>query len=320
MKSILVVLLLSIVSSIFADYNSHRVDSHAPITVMGDHTHKKGDVMLSYRYMSMRMAGASVKGNSQSISELLNDYNMAPVSMSMDMHMFGAMYGLSERITVMGMLPVVSKEMLLQKQDTSELRRESDGISDVSLSALYSLRNTHDSRLHLQLGASLPVGSISDKDGSSKRLAYPMQLGSGTVDVLLGATFVKQLSDSSYGSQFSSTLRSGKNKHDYRLGNRYQLQAWYAKLLSEKLSGSVKVDYSIWDAISGADSDLNPAMMPGAESNRSGNSLLLSFGMNLQVSAVNRVAFEVSRPLSQYSDIPMLDTDWSATFGIQRNL
>jgi len=32
-----------------------RPDSHAPITVMGDHIHKTGEVMFSYRYMHMSM-------------------------------------------------------------------------------------------------------------------------------------------------------------------------------------------------------------------------------------------------------------------------
>ena len=32
-----------------------RADSHAPIGVMGDHMHKKGKFMTSYRYMYMDM-------------------------------------------------------------------------------------------------------------------------------------------------------------------------------------------------------------------------------------------------------------------------
>jgi len=34
-----------------------RADSHAPIGVMGEHMHKKGEWMLSYRYMYMDMEG-----------------------------------------------------------------------------------------------------------------------------------------------------------------------------------------------------------------------------------------------------------------------
>ena len=34
-----------------------KPDSHAPIGVMGDHLHKKNDLMFSYRYMRMEMSG-----------------------------------------------------------------------------------------------------------------------------------------------------------------------------------------------------------------------------------------------------------------------
>ena len=34
-----------------------RADGHAPIGVMGDHLHKAGEWMLSYRFMRMDMAG-----------------------------------------------------------------------------------------------------------------------------------------------------------------------------------------------------------------------------------------------------------------------
>ena len=36
-------------------WDCHRPDSHAPIGVMGDHTHKQGEFMMSYRYMFMEM-------------------------------------------------------------------------------------------------------------------------------------------------------------------------------------------------------------------------------------------------------------------------
>ena len=37
---------------------SKRPDGHAPIGVMGDHTHKAGEWMASYRYMRMEMEGS----------------------------------------------------------------------------------------------------------------------------------------------------------------------------------------------------------------------------------------------------------------------
>ena len=46
-------------------HNHHaiRADDHAPIGVMGDHMHKKGEWMLSYRYMRMNMEGNQIGEN-----------------------------------------------------------------------------------------------------------------------------------------------------------------------------------------------------------------------------------------------------------------
>ena len=37
-------------------WSSNRPDGHAPISVMGDHVHHKGEFMFSYRYMIMGMS------------------------------------------------------------------------------------------------------------------------------------------------------------------------------------------------------------------------------------------------------------------------
>ena len=41
-------------NKVFAD-NIQLPGAHAPISVMGDHTHKKKEVMFSYRFMKMQM-------------------------------------------------------------------------------------------------------------------------------------------------------------------------------------------------------------------------------------------------------------------------
>ena len=46
-----------------ADHPEHdevkkmRADTHAPYSIMADHYHKKNEIMLSYRWMSMQMDG-----------------------------------------------------------------------------------------------------------------------------------------------------------------------------------------------------------------------------------------------------------------------
>lgn len=48
-----------------------RADGHAPIGVMGEHRHKTGEVMLSYRFMHMDMQG-----------NLIGDDNVSPATIA----------------------------------------------------------------------------------------------------------------------------------------------------------------------------------------------------------------------------------------------
>ena len=70
-------------------WSASRPDGHAPITVMGDHMHAKGEWMLSYRNMTMDMEGM-LKG-SDTIAATSAGYGMMgmmlPKEMRMDMHM-----------------------------------------------------------------------------------------------------------------------------------------------------------------------------------------------------------------------------------------
>jgi len=49
--------LFSLSSAHEGPWTAARPDGHAPISVMGDHMHKMGEWMVSYRYMSMEMEG-----------------------------------------------------------------------------------------------------------------------------------------------------------------------------------------------------------------------------------------------------------------------
>ena len=103
-------LIFSSLSAHEGPWTSARPDGHAPISVMGDHMHEMGEWMVSYRYMSMEMEGllsgtSSVTSNSQLGTMMMpGDFDMVPTKMTMDMHMLGTMYAISDKWTLMGML------------------------------------------------------------------------------------------------------------------------------------------------------------------------------------------------------------------------
>ena len=101
------------------EYSSARPDSHAPINVMGDHTHNAGEWMVSYRYSYMEMNGLMNGDSSVPSSAVHNDSTFsagagmrkAPTKMDMHMQMIGIMHAPTDEWTLMLMLMHHEKSM-----------------------------------------------------------------------------------------------------------------------------------------------------------------------------------------------------------------
>ena len=81
-------------------WSASRVDSHAPLGVMGDHTHEAGEWMLSFRAMRMVMDGNRTDTARVPADGVLVGYPVTPLRMPMDMYMVGAMYAPTDRLTL----------------------------------------------------------------------------------------------------------------------------------------------------------------------------------------------------------------------------
>ena len=79
-------------------WSARRVDSHAPLGVMGDHTHEAGEWMLSFRAMRMVMDGNRTDTARVPADGVLVGYPVTPLRMPMDMYMVGAMYAPTDRL------------------------------------------------------------------------------------------------------------------------------------------------------------------------------------------------------------------------------
>lgn len=309
-------------------WNGHRPDSNAPIGVMGNHTHHKGMLMLSYRYKYMSMNGNRIGTNRVSNQRVLEDFMVTPTDMTMQMHMFGLMYSPTDYITLMGMVPYVKKSMNHLTRMGTRFKTESDGIGDIKFTGLIKIFDNYRQRVHLNAGMSFPTGSIDKKDstpmGPNQQLPYPMQLGSGTFDLLPGITYLGQHNNLSWGSQVSGTIRLGENDRDYTLGDALDITAWGAWDWYNWISTSARMDWQFWGNIDGADPALNPTVVPTADPNlRGGNRLDLLFGLNFYVPEGprfikgQRLAIEMGFPIYQDLDGPQLETDFILTAGWQ---
>lgn len=306
---------------------SHPSD-HAPLGVMGDHTHREGEWMASYRYGRMEMSGNRNGSKSVSTDQVLSDFMVAPLNMTMDMHMFGLMYAPSDRLTLMAMTSYNEKSMEHVNRMGVRFRTEAEGLGDTRLTGLLTLGDpdVRDHKLHLNLGLSLPTGSIDERDatpaGAAQKLPYPMQLGSGTWDPILGLTYTGRDEAWSWGAQGLGILRFGENSEGYRLGNEYTATSWIARDLNRYTSVLFRLEGKIRSDIDGRDSELNPMMVPTARTDLRGSKQLDALiGVNLYQPEGSlkgqRLALEAGMPVYQHLDGPQLETDYRIMLGWQ---
>jgi hypothetical protein len=337
------------------DEHEHAIqpDDHAPISVMGDHTHAKGEWMLSYRYMNMQMDGMRNGTDRISSSEALaadGGYTVTPEWMTMDMHMLGAMYAPTEKLTLMLMANYIETEMkhsvvdmapLINAIGDDQFITRSSGLGDTKVSALYRFYLKKNRQAHLGLGLSLPTGSIDEKDNTPRPpagmgvptfnenlLPASMQLGSGTFDFLPSLTYVQQFEHWSWGAQANGTIRlEFENDNGYRLGNKFELVNWIAYNLTEWVGLNGGLSYEYTGKLKGSQEGVGttgPMTIPNSVSsayndNYGGESIDVLLGINLVKPGGflqgHRFSLNVRLPLWQDLNGYQLETDSTITVG-----
>ena len=326
-----------------------RPDSHAPIGVMGEHTHAKGEWMVSYRFMHMDMAGNRVGTDSISTEQVATSVpnrffgmpgqpptlRVVPTSMTMDMHMFGLMYAPSDRLTLMLMTNWTDKEMdhvtFAGGMGSSRLgtfTTRTSGIGDSSVTGLVTLWRSERASVHANLGLELPTGSNTERDEiltpmgmrPSPRLPYPMQLGSGSVSGIVGFTHNWRLQRFSGGNQWRSLVRLNENDQDYTLGDEHRITTWGAWRFAPRFSLSARLEGFRRGNVDGID----PAIVAPVQTADPDRQRVrrVDFGLGLNFApggalAGHRLALEWIKPVYQKLDGPQLENDWTITAGWQ---
>ena len=282
--------------------------SITPAGVMGSHTHHKGSWMVSYQFMQMNMGGNLSGSEAISTERILEHYMSSPTSMDMQMHMLGAMYALSNKLTIMGMLPYLSNQMQMEDRMGMPSEMHSSRLGDISISALYSIIKNHRSSLQLNMGLSLPTGSIEESGNMQHDmemcLPYLMQTGSGTFNLLPALTYMSAHKSFSFGFQASGKFPLGENKRHYRPGQLLALNGWTGFQHNSWLGYSLRMEAQEGLKLHGQDMELDPMMSPGADVENSGSRkvstyLGASFKIPKGILKGNRLALEYGLPLYQ---------------------
>ena len=331
-------------------------EDYSPPGVMGNHAHQAGEAMFSYSYGIMEMSGNLAGSASMSTQDVLDaGFLAAPTSMRIERHMLAAMYGANDSITLMALLPLKRIGMSSRNSSNISSRAETSGAGDLEFTGLFPLwaNAAHSRTLKLKAGLSLPTGSITETgpamNGSgTTRLPYPMQLGSGTFDLLPGLTYIEDRAGWSWGAQAGGAFRLGENGEGYSLGNRLQATAWYSRKLNDNLSASARIEGITWGNIDGQDAELDPLMSPNARADlRGGERIDILFGLNIfldtdrwqqwdrvfvdkdsgellrakqkknSMDRETRLAFEIGFPVHQDLDGPQLESTWRLMLGLQ---
>jgi len=109
--------------------------------------------------------------------------------------------------------------------------------------------------LILEVGISLPTGSIDRKNASNQIYNYPynMQLGTGTYDPIFSSVYIHTIEKHQLGSYGLIKIRPGRNTNGYRFGNEYHLGGFYSYNYSPFFIPSLKVNYKYLQRIEGQD-------------------------------------------------------------------
>ena len=319
-------------------YTAEKPNAHGPIGMMGDHTHDKGEVMFTYRYMQMFMEGN--RNGTDDLSDAAvrgQGYAVVPTKMTMQMHMFGAMHGLTDTVTVTVMVPYILNSMdhiAGMPLGAVNFTTRSEGVGDIRFGSLWRLwaveaPSIGAHRFHFNFTLSVPTGDIEPTDstpagGPNTRLPYPMHLGSGTVDVYPGLTYGGEMGKASWLVQAIGTIRTGRNYNGFNKGNAYEVNVAGGYEFTRWLSGSTRLSWNDWANYNGLDSTISspPIIVPTADPNRRGGQRLdILGGINILfpefMGFENRLAVEGGAPIYQWLRGPQLETDWIITVGWQ---
>ncbi|MEM7099635.1 MAG: transporter [Pseudomonadota bacterium] len=315
---------------------------HGPIGVMGDHTHQAGEVMFSYRYMNMYMKDSRDGTDDLNLTEIVTresspfgppTLRVVPRTMRMQMHMLGVMWAPSDRLTLMGMFNYVESEMshttfmgMAGSNILGRFSTSTKGVGDTQLSALINIGETHHGRWHATLGVSLPTGDFEESDQiltpmntrPTVVLPYPMQLGSGTTDLIAGLTYAGFAQRWGWGGQWRSLVRLGENHNDYTLGDEHQVQGWLSYLINTELSMSARLSYKRRGNIDGMDAQIAAPVQTADPNRHAYDRIDVSVGSNIVIpNTDHRIGLELTTPVYQNLDGPQMKSDWHLTLGWQ---
>ena len=179
---------------------------------------------------------------------------------TVDLNMLSATWLYSPDWTFVALIPHLSNKVETIYEPTAtgmnyKTTDKTSGLSDLRLMAVTPLSLVPAHMTMIDVGMTLPTGSIDKYFTSSpnQRAAYNMQMGSGTPDLVIGATLTNTKEQLVSTARGQVVVRGGRNANGYALGNEFLAKLSSIYNVNKHLSAGVIGNYKIRGAVLGKD-------------------------------------------------------------------
>jgi hypothetical protein len=259
----------------------------SPPGLMYNKLHRGAEWMISYDYSHTGIQGNICGDSKIGSDEIRKSYIMAPDKMVMDMHMLMAMYGVTDRFTIMLMTSWNTSTMNMNMNGTTIMnmpgmpaeaampdRQTISGWGDSKITALYSIFNKENDQVTAGLGISIPTGSVNKKAFEDLypdvHADYNMQTGTGSIDFSPSISYRHHSDVMDEGIEAEGIIRPFNNSNRYHFENEAALNLWVARKWNPWLSNSIRAGVSALQGIQGWDSKIYAMMEPASDATNYG--------------------------------------------------
>lgn len=307
-STLLTTTLLLIISSFCWAQETKTAEAQSSTSAQAE-AQKAPNLFFSYNYYHYQM-----KGHDQATT---NIYKFG--ESTVDLSLLTVTWMQNPNWTFVGLVPHISNRVeTVYTPGTSQslaLIDTTKGLGDLRLMAITPVSVDPAHLTFLDIGVTAPTGSINEyfTSNTSQRAAYNMQLGSGTTDLVLGAT-VTNTTDSFVSSvRGQATIRGGRNANGYALGNEFVGKVSSIYGANPYISSGVVGNYRIRGAIVGKDEKYeifnnyqNPSAGIGGDGHQFYHAAQQNWDVNLMAKAQTpafwkrmNAALEVGVPFAQ---------------------
>ncbi|MCU7802361.1 MAG: transporter [Candidatus Thiodiazotropha sp. (ex Lucinoma annulata)] len=228
-----------------------------------------------------------------------------------------ANFAINDHFALVALAPLIRKETVLETfsggggiNSLGTKTVTTNGLGDIKFGTIFKAYNSDDYGHNMLFDAvlSAPTGSITEEDYNltpmntkvKTRLAYGMQLGSGTWDAVVGVVYWGKQKQWGWGAQYLATIPlESENSEGWRFGDKHEGTAWVSYEWQPDLVTSVRLRGETQDEIHGIDPKIYGPGLGANPDNYGGERAEVGIGINWMPALANNLSLELLLPIHQ---------------------